>query len=393
MIRLCAGDPQDWLQRHRGKRPVFTCILSFTDTALIPGISAAGASPAARLNTALADAALLKTQQQEPPKADRQPAGTQQAAPYTATSAALLSRTKPGDRTQHALPALAAGISPVLISRAVLAAQKIPVLLLSTGLPQALTVPHVALPQAIAQPVNTGQALPLKIVKSLLAAGCHWGLKLARQHPNSYLIVSECVVGGTTTAQALLTALGYTATGLTSSSHPHGNHQQKQALVNAGISQWKRAGIGSPLGAVAAIGDPMQVAAAGMALAASTRCGVMLAGGSQMLAVYALIKAIAPQLSGQFSCQLHQIVVGTTRWVIEDRSAHTIAIAQQIQVPYLASELSFQQSPYMQLRAYEQGHIKEGVGAGGCAIAANLYQNWTQSQLRHAVEAQLRYWL
>ncbi|MEO0887984.1 MAG: TIGR00303 family protein, partial [Cyanobacteria bacterium J06648_10] len=58
---------------------------------------------------------------------------------------------------------------------------------------------------------------------------------------------------------------------------------------------------------------------------------------------------------------------------------------------YLASQISFGQSPYVQLRAYEQGFVKEGVGAGGCAIAAHLYKEWGQSQLRHAVEAQLRY--
>ena len=45
----------------------------------------------------------------------------------------------------------------------------------------------------------------------------------------------------------------------------------------------------------------------------------------------------------------------------------------------------------MQLRAYEQGFVQEGVGAGGCAIAAYLYKGWNQSQLRHAVEAELRH--
>ena len=32
---------------------------------------------------------------------------------------------------------------------------------------------------------------------------------------------------------------------------------------------------------------------------------------------------------------------------------------------------------------------EEGVGAGGAAIAAHLYQNWTQEKLLGAIEAQL----
>ncbi|MEO1592039.1 MAG: TIGR00303 family protein, partial [Cyanobacteria bacterium J06632_22] len=47
---------QRWLTRYRHQRPVYVCILGFTETALIPGISAAGATPADRQFTAIADA-------------------------------------------------------------------------------------------------------------------------------------------------------------------------------------------------------------------------------------------------------------------------------------------------------------------------------------------------
>jgi NaMN:DMB phosphoribosyltransferase len=45
---------QRWLQRYRHKRPLYACILGFTETALIPGISAAGAIPESRRYTAIA---------------------------------------------------------------------------------------------------------------------------------------------------------------------------------------------------------------------------------------------------------------------------------------------------------------------------------------------------
>ncbi len=360
MIRICAGDPSDWLRQYTGKKPLFACIFSFTETGLIEHISAAGTTAQARQYTAIADAEFL-------------------ASRHAQTSLQT-----------HPLPPLKAGISPAAISRAILSQQNIPFQLLSTGLPEALCVPHIALPQVLAKPIHTGKAMTCNQVQTLFESGLYWGKQLAQQCLGSYLIVGECVVGGTTTAQAILTALGYAVAERMSSSHANGNHRQKQDLVNEGLRQSKRQQH-TALSAVAACGDPMQAVAAGMTLSASQQVGVLLAGGSQMLAIYALAQALAPTTGYLWKTQ--QIVVGTTRWVIEDSSADTSAIAQAIGAPYLASEINFSQSPYFQLRAYERGFVKEGVGAGGCAIAAHLYQGWNSSQLRHAVEAELRHCL
>ncbi len=374
MIRICAGDPSEWLRQHRGKRPLFACILSFTDTGLIPHISAAGMTPQARQYTAFADGELLANS--SPP--------------------------------QHL--SLRAGISPAVISRAILTQQGIPFQLLSTGLPNRLAAPHIALPQVMAKALHTGQAMTHSQVKALFESGLSWGEKLARQCSGSYLILGECVVGGTTTAQAVLTALGYDVAERMSSSHnsPCVSHRElKLKLVNQGLQQWYQhrltppvnlaaISLPIPLSAIAACGDPMQAVAAGITLAASRQVGVLLAGGSQMLAVYAIAKALTLEMADIVSTEKalpwknQRVVVGTTRWVIEDASADTQAIAREIGAPYLASEISFARSSYFQLRAYEQGFVKEGVGAGGCAIAAHLYKGWNRSQLRHAVEAELR---
>ena len=40
-----------WLHRYRGKLPIFACVLGFTETGLIPGISAAGLTPEDRQYT------------------------------------------------------------------------------------------------------------------------------------------------------------------------------------------------------------------------------------------------------------------------------------------------------------------------------------------------------
>lgn len=345
---------QSWLARYQGCRPLLGCILGFTATGLIPGISAAGATPEARRRTAIADAEFL------------------------------LNGPQPNPR--FPLPPLEVGASPVLISRAVIEGQQLPVMLLNAGLPQPPAVAAIDLGGWPAQCLSQGAALPLATVQHLLQQGLIWGKRLAAQVPGSYLILGECVVGGTTTALAILLGLGVAAAGKVNSSHPICNHAQKLALVQQGLSQsGLQAGRTDPLALVAAVGDPMQVVVAGLTLAASRSCGVLLAGGTQMLAVYALTQAIARQAA--LPWQPDQVMVGTTRWVAEDPTGDTVGLAQAVNAPLLATQLSLAHSRHLQLQVYEQGYVKEGVGAGGCAIAAHLYQGWTQEQLLAAIDA------
>lgn len=341
-----------WLRQYRGTNPSFACILGFTATGLIPGISAAGATPEDREYTAIADAEFLVK-------------GVQK-------------------NYAHPLPILEAGISPTFISRAVVEAFNIPTYVFNAGLPHQPTVNNIDLGGVAAQCLSTGQAMSLELVQHLFNQGLSWGEKLADRA--DYLIIGECVVGGTTTALALLTALGIKAQGMVNSSHPRCNHGQKWSVVQTGLVNAKILNYSKePLSLVAAIGDPMQIVSAGMAIAASRRGGVMLAGGTQMLAVYALIEAILNYHN--ISAQLSQIVVGTTRWVAEDPTGNTVGLANTIgKVSLLATDLSFATSRYPNFRAYSQGYVKEGVGAGGCAIAAHLKQHWTSTQLLTIVE-------
>lgn len=372
---------EEWLRRYRGCLPVFACVLGFTETGLIPGISAAGRTPEDRKYTACADAEFL----------------------YYG----------PEHKAQYPLPPLAAGASPVLISRAVFESLKIPVYLFNAGLPQPPAVPVIDLGGTAAKCLSSGVAMEITTVHHLFKQGLLWGERLAANNQHKYVILGECVVGGTTTALAILTGLGVDAAGKVNSSHPICNHAQKWALVQAGLEKMRGSreqGAGgenftlsssstpvNPLQLVAAVGDPMQVVVAGMAIAASRSCGVMLAGGTQMLAVYALISAIAQTYA--LSWQPEEVVVGTTRWVAEDPTGATVDLAlnlgkasltQSGRIPaLLATHLSFADSRYPQLRAYEQGFVKEGMGAGAACIAAHLSQNWQQKQLLAAIEAQL----
>ncbi|MGG6270486.1 nicotinate mononucleotide-dependent phosphoribosyltransferase CobT [Leptolyngbya sp. AN03gr2] len=331
---------RSWLDRYKGKKPHFACVLGFTETGLIPGISAAGATPNDRQFTAIADAEFLVNGVQPNPK--------------------------------FPLPPLHVGASPVYISRAVVEALEIPVTVFNAGLPRSPSISAIDLQGTPARCVSSGKAIDLPIVQHLFEQGLKWGEKLAQTA--DYLILGECVVGGTTTALAVLTGLGIDAIGKVNSSHSICNHAQKWELVQQGLSK----PIDDPFSVVAAVGDPMQITVAGMAIAASRSCGVLLAGGTQMLAIYALIQAIQSS---------DQIVVGTTRWVAEDPTGDTVGLAKTLKdATLIATRLNFADSRWNQLQAYERGFVKEGVGAGGCAIAASMFQDWGQTELLDAIE-------
>jgi uncharacterized protein (TIGR00303 family) len=333
--------------------------LGFTATGLIPGISAAGATPEDRRYTAIADAEFLVQGVVSQPK--------------------------------YQLPPLIVGVSPVFITRAVVEALEIPVYLFNAGLPVPPVVPTIDLGGLPADCVTTGKALPFATVEHLFEQGLLWGEKLAQAARGSYVMIGECVVGGTTTALSLLLGLGISAMGKVNSSHPNCNHAQKIILVEQGLARAGLLNLGvrmNPFSIVAAVGDPMQIVAAGMAIAASRRVGVMLTGGTQMLAVYALIQAIQAYFSERIGSE--QILIGTTPWVANDPTGDTIGLAAMIpSVSLLALNLSFATSRYPTLQVYERGYVKEGVGAGGCAIASHLFQGWTPIQLLHQVEALL----
>ena len=130
-----------------------------------------------------------------------------------------------------------------------------------------------------------------------------------------------------------------------------------------------------PLALVAAVGDPMQPLAAGLVLAASAQgVPVLLAGGSQMAAVLALALALAP--AERRSSLLALVQLATTVWVAQERGSNLALLLDRIAkrwgvdqplVPQVAG-LRFSHCRSQVLRDYEDGYVKEGVGAGGLAL-------------------------
>ncbi|MGD1948487.1 MAG: hypothetical protein ACFB14_02440 [Leptolyngbyaceae cyanobacterium] len=130
----------------------------------------------------------------------------------------------------------------------------------------------------------------------------------------------------------------------------------------------------------------MQPFVLGMTIAASHHSGVLLAGGSQMIAIYTLLN----QLSTQYAWESKNVVIGTTRWIVNDKTSQFLNLAQTVPTPpIISSAFSFEQSRFQQFTLFEKGYVKEGVGAGGCLIAAHMYQHWHQQTILEAMEALL----
>lgn len=323
-------------------------VLAATRTAEHEGISAAGATAASRRFTALADAELLLR--------------------------------GPGGQRRWSLPPLPAGVSPALLSHVAAKYLKLQPQVAALGLEQQPDFPHLRMEPANQGPsdcLSSGRAMPALRVRRLWQQGVRVGSRLNRP-----LLLAECVPGGTTTAQAVLTALGVGVADWVSGSARLPPRDLKHALVRSGLAQ---ADLGESPGTeavLAAVGDPFQAFAAGLLVGTvHSRQPVLLAGGSQMLAVLALsLQALPPSEQ----CRLtSQVLLGTTAWLAQEQSpagsgsslARLVnAVGEHFDRPLaaVASGVRFHNSDQQQLRDYEDGHVKEGVGAGGLLLLAQL---------------------
>jgi uncharacterized protein (TIGR00303 family) len=320
-----------FVKELEGKKPLFVCTIATTETAKIQGISAAGENPEFTDYTPPADAELL-----------------------------LLGKC----RCIKGVPVTPDGIpTPALITMSALRLADIPILVASGGLKVKPQIPFLELGGTPGNNIRTGKAV--ENVEEIIQRATLLGEQLAKTA--DYLIIGESIPGGTTTALGVLSAMGINADGKVSSSMPENPHRLKSKTVQAGLAASGES-FGSlsknPVRAISCLGDPMMPTFAGLVIGAAAQVPVLMAGGTQMTSVLAVVNAVNPDV-------LCNVAIGTTRWVTNDNSSDICDIVAQIaDVPVLAADIDFTLSKFSGLKAYEKGVVKEGVGAGGAAIAA-----------------------
>ena len=339
---------QNFVDKTKGKKPLFILVIGSTETALIPGISAAGQNIEQLKHTPALDADFLITKLEE---------------------------------FKRNIPVSPSGIpSPVILSKAMIELLGLDVSIIDVGVFVKPKKTHIDLNMGPAQCLTTGLALGPVKTSFLFQKGEKLGLNLSN-YP--YVVIGECVPGGTTTALSVLCSLEINAFDLVNSSFPEGNHlwknqTVKDALLNNSekFSSVKK----NPLKAVEYFGDPMQAFLCGFIKGAQkANLPVMLAGGSQMLAVYYVSKLLT-------GFNPYDTVVATTSWITNDKNAKTKRLAELVSAPLISSNVNFKESKHKGLYAYEEGHIKEGVGAGGLMVTASLYKDLTIEEITNTIE-------
>lgn len=315
-----------------GRRGVFTCTVANTMTSTIPGVSDAGDTPELTLFTPAADAELL-----------------------------VLGRTV----CMKGIPINPGGIpTPATLTQAALNLSGMPYHIIDAGCKVVPNIPCYAVGGTYGEAITCGHAVP--DARRLYDMGVELGRLFARG--TDYLIISESCAGGTTTAMAVMMAMGVMTENLVSSSSPKNPKELKSRLVAEAL---EAAGtcIGGladdPLKAVECVGDPMIAVNAGMIVGACETVPVIVGGGTQMAAVMAVAARMDPSCVGKF-------IQGTTRWLVNDPNSDIVRIIRDIDpgIPMVYVNMDYSESPYEGLQAYEWGYIKEGVGCGGSSVGA-----------------------
>lgn len=304
------------------RSPLFAAILGNTILSTVPGISGAGPGPEKTLLTPNLDAELI-------------------------TDGKITSTTG-NPNTPTGCP------TPATITRAMMVLTGIKPLFINAGLRHTPTVPCLDAYGEVGKDPRNGDALPS--ASRLFAQGERIGIFLSAK--SDLLILGECVPGGTTTALCLLRALGYDAS--VSSSFVNNPLSIKEEVCRQALARVKTGGQSSPLDLVRSLGDPMIPVAAGIAKGYTGT--LILAGGTQMLAVSALIRALGQPLPP----------VVTTSYVRDDPTANVVALAKKIGVHVTYVDPGFGDLGHDGLARYCIGEVKEGTGAGGAMYLANL---------------------
>ena len=331
---------QKFIKSIERKHFLFSFVTSYTETAEIPGITVAGAEPDLIKLTPPADSEFLQY--------------------GFCKTIDIIPMTPDGKPT------------PALLTRAVLDFANIPKIVINAGSEIYPKMPYVETNLPFGKNISVEPALERSTVEQAINDGRILGRTLASC--TDCLIIGESIPGGTTTALAVLKSFGINAH--VSSSMPKNPESLKNEIVEKAL---KRSDSKDPFMIIANAGDPMIPFVAGMLSSASEITNVILAGGTQMTAVLALAETIGYDKD--------RTALGTTSYVIDDKSANLLEIVKSISdIPVLSINPKLEDSKFSGLRAYSEGFVKEGVGAGGSMIASMLKTGMDSQRLLELID-------
>lgn len=319
---------------------LFSFVTSYTETCEIPGITVAGADKESLKFTPAADAEYLyygncKTIKDIPMTPDGKP-------------------------------------TPALLTKTALESSSIPHIVIDAGSKVTPKLPYVNTEVTLGKNISVEPAMSDSELYHAIDYGRIVGRTLASM--TSCLIIGESIPGGTTTALAVLRGLGFEAK--TSSSMVENPVALKNQIVDDALA---RVSSTNPYEIVANVGDPMIAFVAGMLSSASVMTKVMLAGGTQMIAVLGFASKIG--------FREENTMLGTTSYILNDKSSNIIDMIQEVSdIPAIAVNPKLDDSEFPGLEAYSKGFVKDGVGAGGAIIASMIKSGYTSTNFLDLVQ-------
>ena len=202
---------------------------------------------------------------------------------------------------------------------------------------------------------------------------------------DDYVILSESIPAGTTTANATALALEYECEGYFSSSYKNNPSDIKNKTIEDAL---KRIDLKDEIfDKLASLSDNMIIFNAGFILGSrANNLKVILAGGTQMAAVLLVVNSILRSMDGQIDSS--NIALCTTKWISKDENSNIKALLEQLDFPInaYASDFDFSESSHPALKLYDEGEANEGVGCGG-AFCYGAINGLTKEQVTKKVES------
>ena len=331
---------KNFLESIKNGNFLFSFVISYTETCEIPGITFAGADKDSIQYTPPADAEYLhygycKSIDKIPMTPDGKP-------------------------------------TPGLLTKTALESASISHLTINAGSKISPQLPYMDTGMTFGKNISTQDAMTDSQVSHAVDYGRIVGRSLASL--TDCLVIGESIPGGTTTALAVLKALGFDAK--VSSSIPNNPIELKNQIVKSAL---ERIDSEHPYSIVAKVGDPMIPFVAGMLSSASSVSNVMLAGGTQMAAVLAFASKIG--------FNEEKTAIGTTSYITGDNSANFTSLVKEIaDIPAISVDPGLEKSQYSGLKAFSEGFAKEGVGAGGSIISSMIKTGTDSTKFLEIVE-------
>lgn len=335
-FEIACSHKSNVIEKFLTTNPIFVCVISYTETSQIPGITFAGANPDLIKYTPAADSEFL----------------------YYGKCFSI-----------SGVPATPDGIpTPALLTRTALLLGKIPCLVVNSGSKIDPKIPFISFGIKHGKNIQYGSALELFETHQAFEYGKILGKQLSKS--NDLVVLGESIPGGTTTALGVLTGFGIDANYKISSSMPNNPHDLKIRVVQEAIKNQKISDFIDPFKIISFLGDPMIPAVAGIATGIiQSESRVMLAGGTQMAAVLAFMSSL--------NVSFDRICIGTTSYVTKDENSDLEFLVRTISpdIPILSVNPGLGESTKNGLIMYDKGVVKEGVGSGGALIALLLKLN------------------